>query len=88
MPSPGHLEERLNYQNNDWVYVEWPTNNFGDELFELAVREKTTRDTKRAESVDKGGNMDGFSYGIALGTVIAVLVVIYRWIAGLPINPF
>jgi hypothetical protein len=32
--------------------------------------------------------MDGFSYGIALGIVIAVLVVIYRWIAGLPINPF
>jgi len=29
--------------------VEWPTNNFGDELFELAVREKKTRDTKVVE---------------------------------------
>ena len=47
VPSPGHLEECINYQNNDWV--EWPTNNFGDELFELAVREKKTRDTKVVE---------------------------------------
>jgi hypothetical protein len=32
--------------------------------------------------------MDGFAYGIAAGTVIAIIVVIYRWIAGLNINPF
>jgi hypothetical protein len=35
-----------------------------------------------------GGHMDGFAYGIAAGTVIAIIVVIYRWIAGLNINPF
>ena len=30
--------------------------------------------------------MDGFAYGIAAGTVIAIIVVIYRWIAGLNIT--
>ena len=43
----------MNYQNNDWVYVEWPTNNLGDELFELATREKTTRDTREPSPLTK-----------------------------------
>ena len=52
----------MNYQNNDWVYVEWPTNNLGDELFELATHEKTMRDTKKAESVDNSTTVENFRY--------------------------
>ena len=29
--------------HKDWCYVEWPTNNLGDELFELDERHKESR---------------------------------------------
>jgi hypothetical protein len=30
----------MNYQNNEWTYVEWPTNNLGDEDSQVCTRGK------------------------------------------------
>ena len=67
----------MNYQNNDWVYVEWPTNNLGNELFELATHEKTMKDTKRAVGLPSRVVRPYTVFTFGLGLLLRFLIWTY-----------